>query len=190
MSYLSSAGIARGAPGYGKTCRKDVLRGVDVPVVPGAAGRASPVPGGQAQVCQPVPARRAGLAGGVPAVDDDQAAAVPLALVLQLAAEFAPAAAGDGASQVTVADHVADREVFDHDEICGAHQAGAGTVQEVPPRIADLAVRARDPGRGLGPVGRPLLAAGQAPLVAGQAAGLALQVPGIAGDWRSAPRRW
>ena len=44
MSYVSSAGIARGAPGYGKTCRKDVLGGVDVPVVPGAAGRASPLP--------------------------------------------------------------------------------------------------------------------------------------------------
>jgi len=36
MSYVSSAGIARGVPGYGKTCRQDVLRGVDVPVVPGA----------------------------------------------------------------------------------------------------------------------------------------------------------
>jgi hypothetical protein len=55
MSYLSSAGIAQGAPGYGKTCRKNVLRGVDVPVVPGAAGRASPVPGGQAQVREQVP---------------------------------------------------------------------------------------------------------------------------------------
>ena len=32
MPYLSSAGIAREAPGYGTTCRKDVLRGVDVPV--------------------------------------------------------------------------------------------------------------------------------------------------------------
>ena len=82
---------------------------------------------------------------------------------------------------MTVADHVADRKVFDRDEIGGADQAGAGAVQEVPPRVADLAVRAGDLGRGLGPVGRPLLAAGQAPLVAGQAAGLALQVPGIGG---------
>jgi hypothetical protein len=67
MSYLSSAGIARGAPGYGKTCRKDVLRGVDVPVVPGAAGRASPLPGGQGQAREQVPARRAGkIAGAKP----------------------------------------------------------------------------------------------------------------------------
>jgi FhuF-like iron-sulfur protein len=37
MSYASSAGS------HGKTCRQDVLRGVDVPVMPGAAGRARPV---------------------------------------------------------------------------------------------------------------------------------------------------
>ena len=41
MPDASSAGIARGAPGYGTTCRKDVLRGVDVPVMPGAATGAS-----------------------------------------------------------------------------------------------------------------------------------------------------
>src|SRR2546430_770615 len=146
MSYLSSAGIARGVPGYGKTCRKDVLRGVDVPVVPGAAGRASPVPGGQAQLRQPVPACRAGLAGGIPAVDDNQAAAVPLALVCKLAAELAPAAIGDGAGEMAVADHVLDREVFDHDEVGLVDQPGAGLVQEVPPRVAYLAVRTGDPG--------------------------------------------
>src|SRR6516225_11353941 len=104
MSDASSAGITRGTPGYGTTCRKDVLGGVDVPVMPGAAGRARPVPGGQAQLCQPVPAPRAGLRAGVPAVDDDQAAAVPGALVRQLAAELAPAAAGDRAGQMPVAD--------------------------------------------------------------------------------------
>src|SRR5436190_16825502 len=104
MSDISSAGIARGAPGYGKTCRKDVLCGVDVPVVPGAAARARPVPGGQAQLREQVPARAAGLGGRVPAVDDDQLASVPLALVLELPAELAPAAVGDRAGKPTVAD--------------------------------------------------------------------------------------
>jgi len=37
MSYVSSAGIARDTPGYGTTCRQDVLRRVKVPVMPGAA---------------------------------------------------------------------------------------------------------------------------------------------------------
>src|SRR6185437_4019209 len=55
-------------PGYGKTCRKDVLRGVEVPVVPGAAGRARPVPRLEGQAFEEVPARRAGLAARVPAV--------------------------------------------------------------------------------------------------------------------------
>ena len=49
MSDASSAGIARGAPGCGKTCRNDVRGRVDVPVVPGAAGRARPAAGGKAQ---------------------------------------------------------------------------------------------------------------------------------------------
>ena len=39
MSDISSAGIAPKIRDYGKTCRKDVLGGVDVPVVPGAAVR-------------------------------------------------------------------------------------------------------------------------------------------------------
>ena len=42
MSDISSAGITRGTPGYGKTCRKDVLGGVEVPVMPGAAAGARP----------------------------------------------------------------------------------------------------------------------------------------------------
>jgi hypothetical protein len=51
MSDLSSAGIARGTPGYGTTCRKNVLRGVDIPArltraTPGAASGPQRVAGG------------------------------------------------------------------------------------------------------------------------------------------------
>ena len=123
MPDISSTGITRVTPGYGTTCRKDVLRGVDVPVVPGAAGRASPLPGGQGQAREQVPARRAGLGRGVPAVDDDKAAAVPLALVFKLAAELALPAVGDGTGQAVVADHVGDVEVFDHDGVSRANIA-------------------------------------------------------------------
>jgi hypothetical protein len=48
MSDVTSTGIATSG-GYGKTCRKDVLRGVVVPVVPGTAGGARPVACSQAQ---------------------------------------------------------------------------------------------------------------------------------------------
>jgi hypothetical protein len=64
MADISSAGSHRSTSG------QNVLRGVEVPVVPGAAGRASPSPNGKAQVGQQVPAPRAGLSGGVPAVGD------------------------------------------------------------------------------------------------------------------------
>ena len=50
MSDIASAGIARGTPGYGTTCRKDVLGRIEVPVVPGAAARARPVPCRQAHI--------------------------------------------------------------------------------------------------------------------------------------------
>ena len=153
MSYISSAGR------NGKTCRQDVLRGVDVPVMPGAARGTRPVPGGKAQFREQVPARRAGLAGRVPAINYDQLASDALAFVLQLAAELAPAAVRDDAGKVPVADHVLDGEIFDHDRAGGADQAGAGAVQEVPARIAHLPVGAGDFRLGLDPVGGAALAA-------------------------------
>src|SRR5690349_24868848 len=117
MSYISSAGR------NGKTCRQDVLRGVDVPLMPGAARGTRPVPGGQAQLREQVPARRAGLAGRVPAVDHSQFASGALALVLQLTAALAPAAVRDDARTVPVADPVLDGEVFDPARASGAGQA-------------------------------------------------------------------
>src|SRR5580704_18449273 len=105
MSDISSAGITRGTPGYGKTCRKDVLSGVEVPVMPGAAAGARPAACPQAQLREQVPARRAGLRAGVPPVEHDQFPVGPLALVLELAAELAPSAVRDRPGQPPVADH-------------------------------------------------------------------------------------
>ena len=173
MSYVSSAGSHR------LTSGQDVLRGVDVPVMPGAARGTRPVPRGQAQFPEQVPARRAGLGTWVPAVDHDQVAPGALAFVLKLAAELAPATVRDDAGKVPVADHVPDGKILDHDHVVAANHAGAGTVQEITPGIADLAVRPGDLRLGLGPVRRAFLAAGQAPLVAGQVPGLARQVPRV-----------
>src|SRR5262249_47216445 len=153
---------------YGKTCRKDVLGRVDVPVVPGAAGWARPVPGGKGKLCEQVPARRTGLRTRVPAAGNDQLAAVPLALVSELAAEFAPPAVRDCRREPGVADHARHVQVLDHDDVVLLCQPRAGTVQEILAGVADLAVGAGDFGRGLAPVPAAWLAAGQAPLVAGQ----------------------
>ena len=173
MSDASSAGSHR------LTSGQDVLRGVEVPVMPGPAGRARPLPGAQAQLREPVPARRAGLGRRVPPVDHDQVPAVPLAFVLKLAAELAPAAVRDRAGQVPVADHAGDVQVLDHDDVRRADQTGAGAVQEVPARVADLAVGAGNFHLGLGAVRRAFPAAGQPPLVAGQVPGLARQMPRV-----------
>ena len=144
MSDASSAGIARAAPGCGKTCRKDVSGRVDVPVVPGAAGRARPASSGQAQRGEQVPARRAGLRAGVPAVDDNQLTPVPLAFAGELAAELAPAAVRDDPGETPVLDHVADGEILDHDHIVAAGQPGACPVHEVFAGVAGLAVGSGD----------------------------------------------
>ena len=198
-SYISSTGIGTiGA--YGKTCRTNVLRRVDVPVVPGTAGRARPVPRLQTQVRKQAPARRAGLAGGVPAVDHDQAPAVPGRLVLQLAAELTPARVMDrlvqpglgcrpvrqvGAWPIRVrpgrgsAGHVADGQVFDHEHVMAADQPGAGAVQEISPGRADFPVRAGHLRLRLDAVRGPFLAAGQPPLIPGKSTSPAGQLPRI-----------
>src|SRR5580700_2049678 len=146
MSYASSAGS------YRLTSGQDVLRGVDVPVMPGAAGWARPLPRAQAQRREQVPARRAGLGRGEPPVDHHQVPAVPLALVAELVAELTPPAVADRAGQPPIADHAGDVQVLDHDDVVLADQAGAGPVQVVPARVADLAVGAGHLHRGLGPV--------------------------------------
>src|SRR5215469_12458359 len=146
MSYISSAGSHR------LTSGQDVLRGVDVPVVPGAASGARPVSCGKAQFREQVPARPAGLAGRVPAAGHDQCPTVPLALVLNLAAELAPSAAGDRAGQRPVSHHVPDCEILNDDHVVLADQPGAGAVQEVLPGVADLPLGAGYLRLGLGPV--------------------------------------
>src|SRR6185437_7086280 len=194
MADISSAGIVRMTPGYRSTGGKDVLSGVDVPVVPGAARRARPVPRRQAQRGEQVPARRAGLAARVPAVDHGQRPPVAPCLVLKLAAELSEPGVENGLAQpgfgrravapvaaVAVrpgpgaAGHTGDVQVFDRDQVVVADKTGAGFVEEVAPGVADLAVGAGDLGLRLGPVRAAFLLAGEAALVAGQVPGLALK---------------
>src|SRR5262249_32652629 len=101
VSDISSAGMAGDAPGYGKTCRQDVLRGVAVPVVPSTAARALPRPAFQAQFGEEIPARRARLRAWVPPVDDDHWPPVSGRLVLKHGPEGAPPAVRDRPSQPT-----------------------------------------------------------------------------------------
>ena len=163
----------------GKTCRQDVLGGVVVPVVPGAAGRAHPGAGAQAQGGEQVPARRAGFRGPIPAVNDDQAPTCPLGLISQQAPEGAPAAVADRLGKPPVAGHGSYVQIFDHEQVVVADQAGADPMQEVSPSSPHLAVGTGDLRCGHSPVGRAVLRTGHAPLVAGEVGGFAFQVSGI-----------
>src|SRR5580658_21944 len=138
VSDISSAGSHR------LTSGQDVLGGIDVPVVPGAAGRALPCPRGQVQFCEQVPARRACLGGRVETVDHDKLPPVPLAFVFELPAELAPATVANRTRQVPVAHHVRHGQVLDHDHIVLTDQARTQPVQEIGARGASLAMRAGD----------------------------------------------
>src|SRR3984957_5571611 len=113
VSDISSAGS------NGKTCRQDVLRGVDVPVVPGAAGRAAPRPGAEGELREQVPAGGAGLAARVEPADHDQLPPGPGCLVMELSAELAPAAVRDRLGEGPVAEHVFHGQVLDYDHVVG-----------------------------------------------------------------------
>ena len=122
--------------------------------MPGAARRARPVACPQDSLASRCPHAEQVLDEGYQR-SITTAAGRNAALVFQLAAELTPAAVGDDAGQVPVADHVAYGQVLDHDHVVAADQAGAGAVHKVAPGVADLAVRAGDLRLGLGQVRRP-----------------------------------
>jgi len=158
---------------------KNVLRGVHIPVVPGAAGQALPHPRTQAQFCEQVPARRAGFRAGIPAVHGDNGPAVPLRLVLQHGPELRPASAGDRAGQPPVADHAGHVQVLDRDHVVLADQARTGLVQEVPPLISHPGMHPGDLDDPLCAVRRPALAPGEPALPPLQLPLMPLPVPGV-----------
>ena len=200
--FISSTGISTVSGAYGKTCRTDVLGRVEVPVVPGTAGRARPVPRFQAQGAEQIPARAARLRAGIPAVNYDQPAPVFGCLVLQRAGgpapqpaalidllspalarvpfgRYLPGRSGSGLG-LGPAGQVCDGQVFvGHDRIVVADQPGTGAVQEIGPGRADFAVRAGNLRFGFRPVRGAFLAAGQAALIAGQGVRPAGQLAGM-----------
>jgi len=186
MSDIAFAGIVRRTPDYGKTCRKNVLGRVYVPVVPGAAGRACPVPSGQAQFSNHVTARRAGLRTRVPAINHHQLPAVSLALVRELAAKLGPPAVGNRAGEPVVAAHAGDVEVFDGDEVVVPHHAHTDAMQKVASRVANLSVCPGDFCRCLPPIPAAPLTSSKTPLVTSQIPRLALKVTRVGHPLRTA----
>lgn len=138
MSDVTSTGR------HGKTCRQDVLRRADIPVVEGAAGRAAPRPGAKRQFGEQMPAHRASLGAGVPAVDHCHMTAVSGRFVLQHRAECAPARVKDRLGKPPIADHALDMQILDDDQVMIADRTRAGLVQEVSAGCAHLTVSSGD----------------------------------------------
>lgn len=139
--YVSSAGITVLAHGYDSTSRKDVLRRVVIPVVPGTAARALPRSGRKGELCEQVPAVGAGLARRIEPVDHDQPSSGPARLVLQLTPETAPGSVVNRLRRMPVLDHVRGCEILDDDHIVLAHQPCGRSVQVIGAGVAALEPR-------------------------------------------------
>ena len=181
MSDISSAGTAGVAPGYGKTCRQDVLRGVDGPGRAGCRRTGTSSAGIQAQRSEEIPARRARLRRRVPRSITITRRPY-LAALYSIMARKVP----HPQSEIAFASERL-RTMF-----CTARSSRTITSWSRIRRVLALwrksvraartfRVRPGDFRLGFGAVRGPALAAGQAPLVAGQVPRPASQVPG-AGD--------
>src|SRR5258708_39833166 len=134
---VGSAGVSTWWCGPGCSGARDrreggeVACGVDVPVEDQAAVLAGEDPDAEGQLGFHCLAGRAGLAAGGPPVGDDQAAAVPPGLVVELPPDFAEGGAGQMPGPLRVAQHPADVEVLDHDRPVGAGEGGGEFAERV-----------------------------------------------------------
>lgn len=98
MSDVTSTGR------HGKTCRQNVLSGVDIPVVPGAAVGARPLTRSEGEGGEQMPTGAACLAGRVPAVDHHELAVGLFGLVFQHPPEGSPTCIADRVSDGLLAE--------------------------------------------------------------------------------------
>jgi len=162
MSYTRSTGRSRMPFG------QNVLSGVDVPVMQGAAVGACPLACPKREVCEQVPALRAEFTARVETVDHNEALAVPTGLVFKECAELTPASVRDGLSQTAALDHVRRCEVFDHDGVELADDLGGQLMMEVSSSVSNLGVDASNFSSGFVSVVRALGLSSHHALVARQ----------------------
>ena len=168
MSDVTSTGISTVTSTYGKTCRKDVLCRINVPVVPGATVRARPVPRAETQFSKQMPTRTARFTRRIPAINNDQAPSSFSCLVFKHLPESTPAAIRDCFSQFTVTHHVFHSEIFKHDHVVITDQPGGSTMQKVGTGRTHFSMRAGDFYFRFHPVGRATLTARLPALIPGE----------------------
>src|SRR5258707_6624254 len=103
-SYRLSTGVHRASHG------KNILRGIDISIMPDPTCRTRPLAHVQGQGVKHVPAGVATLGTGIPAVNLDQRAPIPGRFVLQLPPQLAPPDVTDGLGERVIADQVLDRQ--------------------------------------------------------------------------------
>ena len=144
---------------------KDVLRGVDVPVVSSTTSGTHPV--SDTEVLHNRVLRStamANLRGREELIYDDEFFPIPHRLVRKLPPYFTPRGVHDGFRQLVVLDHVLYGEVFHADDIIPFNESCSHLMDNVFPLISNFLMKPSDPNFCLLPVLAPLCFSGELPL--------------------------
>jgi hypothetical protein len=169
-SYGFSTGVHREPHG------KDILGGVDVPVMPDAAFRARPLAHVQGQGLKHMATRMTAFGTGIPAVNLDQGSSVPFRFVFQLAHQLAPTHIAYRFGEHVIADQVLDGQRLHADRLVLTNEACRQFVEAVTALVSDTGMFTRHLQARLLPVLGPLLFAAEIALGMLQAALAALEV--------------
>src|SRR5262249_6225096 len=112
-----------------------ILCGIDVPVMPDAAGRTGPLPGRQIQGVEEMPAGRAPFGAGVPSIYGDHSTSVPTSFVLKLSDELPPAHIADSVGQRAIVYQMLHGQRLDTAHLVLADQACRQRVEAVSPLV-------------------------------------------------------
>jgi hypothetical protein len=152
-SAIPSAGIGDrgscfGLPGLGYAPGGEVDCGVKIAIGSVAVG-AREHPLGQREMAIDRPALTTPSARWVPAVGYGDLTVPPTLLITQLSGELSPASIGDGSSEVVIAQHARDVEVFEDESVVCLDQLVRDLMQEVLPDVANTVVMPAEPNGGL-----------------------------------------
>ena len=154
-SYVRSTDFHR------KPCGKNVMRGVDIPIMVSAAVGAVPFTNVQRQLFNDVPTLATPLRTRKPAVNLDQCATIPVALVLKLSNQFAPTGIADRQRKLPILHHVLHCQVLDGNRLVFTHQSSRQLVKKVFSSITDFLMHFCDSEPRFVAIVRPLLLATQ-----------------------------
>lgn len=144
-----------------KPCGQNVLRSIVVSIMACAAAGTLPTANAKIETIEHRPALAACLRAGEESINLDQTPPVPTALVFKLPNKLAPSCIADRPGQRPVLDHSTDVQVFHHDHLVFANEAGAELVEVVSSPVGDTGMQAAELRSGFFPVLRSFLLPGE-----------------------------